>query len=432
MSLKGDAPTTSFAVAGPSVAGVRRYWHLAAALVCAAISLTGCGLPTAAPTPRQLEQASRDPNWNVYFVRVSGAVVRTLSAYRPEGFPDSFRSLRYKPTGALNPGDVIGINVYEQGATTLFTAAPSPLLVPGPGGTAPPPPPTTIPTQIIEADGRVNVPYAGRVPVAGKTPSDAADIIARRLEREASKPQVVIAVLRSVSNAVSVGGEVRLAGQIPLTLRGEKLLDVIAQAGGPNFPATEIDVRIMRGTTLVSLPLQQVISSPIDNVVMQPNDTVVLVHNARTFVVMGASPKTSQYTFETERVSLAEALARAGGAVETTGNMAGIYLFRNEPAELARSVFQADPNAVDRTYINANEDRLAAEPVTRIMYRFDLTQAGGYFLAQNMMVRDKDIILVSNAPVTEMQKFLQIIRGFTGIYSDIKQFYPATSSGSGL
>jgi polysaccharide export outer membrane protein len=429
MSLKGDAPTTSFsAVAGPFDAKVGRRWLLAAALPCTTLPLAGCGLPTAAPTPRQLEQVSKDPDWNVYFVRVSGAVIKELGTYQPRGFPDSFRSLRYKPTGALNPGDIIGISIYESGGgPQLFSAAPSPMQLPGVGGTPPPPPATTIPSQTIEADGRINVPFAGRVRVAGKTQSEAAEAIAAVLGTQTAKPQVVVALIRSVASAVSVGGEVNQAGQVLLTLRGEKLLDVIAQAGGPKFPATDVDARIMRGTAVASLPLQQVISSAIDNVVMQPNDTVVLVRNPKTFVVLGASPKVSQYNFETERVSLAEAVARAGGAVETTGNMAGIYLFRNEPSGLARNVFQSDPNAVDRTYISANEERLLAEPETRVMYRFDLTQAGGFFLAQNMAVRDKDIILVSNAPVTEMQKFFQVIRGITGVYYDLSR--PVTVQG---
>jgi polysaccharide biosynthesis/export protein len=228
-------------------------------------------------------------------------------------------------------------------------------------------------------------------------------------------------LIQNVTNTVSVGGEVNRGSTVPLSLRGERLLDVIAQAGGPKYPATEVDVRMIRGNTVATLPLQQVLSSPADNIVMQPNDTIVLVRNPKTFVVMGATAKVSQYNFETERVSVAEAVARSGGVIETTGNMAGIYLFRNEPATLARNVFASDPSAIDTTYVRTNASRLQSESAVRVMYRFDLTQSPGYFFAQNMPVRDKDIVLVSNAPLTEVQKFFQMVRGITGVYYDLSK-----------
>ena len=56
-----------------------------------------------------------------------------------------------------------------------------------------------------------------------------------------------------------------------------------------------------------------------------------------------------------------------------------------------------------------------------MMYRIDLGQADGYFLAQQISVRDKDVILVSNAEATQLQKFLLLVRGFTGVVYDIRK-----------
>src|SRR5262249_13827356 len=149
------------------------------------------------------------------------------------------------------------------------------------------------------------------------------------------------------SNTVAVGGEVNKAGLMPLTLRGEKLLDVIAWAGGPKWPAVQTDVRLMRGSSVVSIPLRQVMSNPADNIVARPDDSVTLVRNPKTFVVMGASQKVAAYNIEFEKVTLAEGIAQAGGGIDTISNLAGIYLFRNEPSPFARKMLAADANAVD-------------------------------------------------------------------------------------
>ena len=122
----------------------------------------------------------------------------------------------------------------------------------------------------------------------------------------------------------------------------------------------------------------------------------------------GAGQKVSQYTFDTEKVTLAEAIARAGGPIDTVGNPGGIYLFRFEPWFIAKDVlgeqakFQGDP-----------------PPFVPILYRLGLRDADGYFLAQAVQMRDKDVVLVTNAETTQLQKLLAVVRSFTGIAYDL-------------
>jgi polysaccharide export outer membrane protein len=392
------------------------------ALICIAFAASGCALPAAAPTATQLEQAQpADPNWEFYIVKVSNPVVRALSNHRDTGFPQSLRLARYQPNLTLRPGDVITASIYETGGPSLFgtpPTAPPQQQQPGAPPTSLGAMATTLPPQVIEPDGQVMVPFVGRMRVAGRTPAQAAQDIEARLGAQAVQPQVIVSVVSNGSSAVTVGGEVRRAGLVPLTLRGEKLLDVIAQAGGPQFPATETDVRVIRGNVVSTIPLQYVLANPADNIVMRPNDSVVLVRNPKTFVVMGAANKVAQYPFESERVTLAEAVARSGGAADMIGNIAGIYLFRYEPSPVARDVLSSAPNAVDRTYAVRGAVHTPAS-TTRIMYRIDLSQADGYFLAQQITMRDKDIVLVSNAEATQLQKFFTLIRGATGVVYDI-------------
>jgi hypothetical protein len=55
------------------------------------------------------------------------------------------------------------------------------------------------------------------------------------------------------------------------------------------------------------------------------------------------------------------------------------------------------------------------------MYHIDLKQAEGYFLAQQLMMRDKDIVVITTAEATQIQKFLTPLRGVTGLYFDLSR-----------
>lgn len=395
-------------------------------LILGALALAGCALPSAGPTKSQVERSS-DPTLDVYLVKVTPTVVRSLSQIKTDGFPGSFRLQNHRPTVALQPGDVVGVSIYEAGGSPLFGNSTGGATTQLPSTAAQG---TSLPGQLIEPDGQILIPFVGRVRVAGRTPTQAADEIARLLAPETVKPQVLVSVLNNNSNTVSVGGEVNKAGLVPLTLRGERLLDVIAQAGGPRFPAFETDVRVMRGNTVASIPLQQVLISPPDNIVARPNDTVVLTRNPKTFVVLGAVTKVAQYGMESERVTLAEGIARAGGTMDAYGDLSGIYLLRNEPSALARAIIASDTAAVDTAYVQTDETRNLSGPQTRVIYRVDLTQTNGYFFAQNIVLRDKDIVLVANAETAQIQKALTLLRGFTGAYFDVSRgaaFYLPTS-----
>lgn len=381
------------------------------------LSLAACdALPGVAPTSTQLIR-SKDENWDVYVVKVTSLVSGTLASYRPESFPAAYRVHNYTPSVALKPGDAIGITVYETAGSSLFQGTVAPMITGTPGMTAPPP--TTIPVQLVESDGKVTVPYVGRVTVAGRTPSQAAAIIQEGLANQTVRPQVVVSMAGNVSNTIAVGGEVNRSGLMPLTLRGERLLDALAWAGGPKQSAIQMDLRLMRGKQTFSVPLTQIMSNSEDNIVAQPNDNISLVFNPKTFLVMGATQKVNQYPFDVETITLAEAIARAGGGIETTTNLAAVYLFRYEPAPLARKVLTVDHQAVDMQYVSSRVDTLEAVGSIPFIYRIDLTQAGGYFSAQQIQLRNKDIVVMATAEAAQFLKLMQVIRAVSGTYYDL-------------
>lgn len=339
------------------------------------VCLMGCdALPGVAPSSTQLVR-TQDADWEVYQVKVTSRITKALASSRDPIFPKTFRMQSYTPNVTLRPGDIIGITVYEQPGSTLFGSTVPALITGTPGQAAPQA--STLPLQVIEPDGALTIPYVGRVRVAGSTPSQAAASIQRGLESQTVNPQVVVSLVSNASNTVSVAGEVNKAGLMPLTLRGERLLDVVAWGGGPRFTSVQMDIRLMRGRQVFSVPLQEIMSNPEDNIVVQPNDNIVLVHNPKTFIVMGTALRVNQYPFEVENVSLAEAIAKAGGGVETTTNLASIFLFRYEPGSVARTVLTVDPQAVDARYVTPRVGSLDGDARVPIMYRVDMTQADG-------------------------------------------------------
>ncbi len=93
----------------------------------------------------------------------------------------------------------------------------------------------------------MTVPYAGRIQVAGRTQQDVEAVIVERLRGKAIEPQALVNVSRNISNPATVTGEVTQGARVPLTLRGDRVMDVIAAAGGFRSPVHETFVSLTRG-----------------------------------------------------------------------------------------------------------------------------------------------------------------------------------------
>jgi polysaccharide biosynthesis/export protein len=389
-------------------------WFSTGLALAVASMLAACALPAAGPTAIQLESSVGNADFPFHLVRVDARVVSILQGNRGVTFGPTFRSGRYAASNRLRPGDVVTVTVYESGGSTLF---PPPVSSPNfsqnqnapnsaPAGNS------TIPAQVVEADGTINVPFVGRLKVAGHTPGEVGRIIEQGLRGKAVEPQVIVSMVNNATNSATVGGDVNSPKPVPLSLRGERLLDVIAQAGGAKYPAYETYVEIVRGEHTGMALLQSVVRNTSENVVVRPNDQVFLTRVPRSFAVMGATQKVAQYPFDTESVSLAEAIARAGGPIDTIGDPGGIYLFRFEPWSMAKKLL---PDA----HIEAGD---APHPdFVPILYQIGLRGAEGFFYAQSIQMRDKDLILITNAEATQLQKLLVITRGITGIAYDLQR-----------
>ena len=71
--------------------------------------------------------------------------------------------------------------------------------------------------------------------------------------------------------------------------KGDRLLDVIAAAGGVRAPVNETFVELSRGSPTSRVPLTRVIDNPSENIYLHPNDVVTLVRDPQTFIAYGAT-----------------------------------------------------------------------------------------------------------------------------------------------
>ncbi len=147
--------------------------------------------------------------------------------------------------------------------------------------------------------------------------------------------------------------------------------------------------------------MERLVSDPAENIYAQPGDVLTLVRVPQTYSVLGATGQNAQLTFNAERITLVEAIAKAGGLQDLRSDPAGVFLFRFEPPTVVA--------ALNAPQLGTGPDR--ASPV---VYRLDMSDANAYFLAQRFPVEDKDIIYVANAKLNELQKFFTLLNTLTG------------------
>ena len=250
-------------------------------------------------------------------------------------------------------------------------------------------------------DGDISVPFAGRIRAAGLKPLQVQHEIEARLAGKAIEPQAIVVIAKSLTNTATVTGEVIQGARVPLSLKGDRLLDLIAAAGGARAPVYETYVRLSRGGVTATIPMETLVSNPAENIYAQPGDVLTLVRLPQSFTVFGATGANTQVNFTAEHMTLVEALAKSGGLQDQRSDPAGVFLFRYEP-----------PPIIQR--LGRPQLGTGPEGGTPTVYRLDLSQAKSYFYAERFPVEDKDIIYVANADLNELQKFFGLLNTLTG------------------
>jgi polysaccharide biosynthesis/export protein len=367
------------------------------AVLVASVLLSGCAssFPGIGPSRARIEQGKdRISRSAIQVVDVTDGVTRHLLAQRTQHlFSETLHDGRVSRT--VGAGDLLEVSIWEAAPATLFST--SSLQMPGAIATSHA---TTLPDQMVDDDGFISVPFAGRIPAAGKSLQQIEAEIVKRLGGKANQPQVLVRLTHNSSANATVVGDVNTSTRVPLIPGNDRLLDALAAAGGVRQPVTKMTIQITRAKSVYSLPLETIIRNPEQNVTLLPGDVVTALFQPFSFTALGATGKNEEVNFETQGINLAQALARSGGLIDSRSNAKGVFIFRFEPKD-----------ALDWP----RQPALATpEGMVPVVYRIDLTNPGSFFLMQSFPIENKDVLYVSNAPVTELQKFLNLL--FTVAY----------------
>jgi polysaccharide export outer membrane protein len=361
-----------------------------------ALTLAGCSsLPSSGPLSDDVVKlADNDIEKRYVLVDVDDRTVSILSRYPGPSLRTRFGDYRPAPQLRIGVGDEVRVTVWEAAGGGLFSAPVTDRFSAGSRS-------AIIPDQQVTQDGTIAVPYAGRINVVGMTPAEVERNVLAGLAGKAIEPQALVTVTRSLSNSVTVTGEVTNGARIALSPRGDRIMDVIGTAGGVRGAVHETFVRLTRGNNTVTVPLENILATPQENVFVRPGDILTLVREPQTFTAFGAIGANAIVQFGKIGLSMEEAIAKAGGLIDLRSDPDGVFLLRFEPPSVVREL--APGRDID-----------ARERLIPVIYRLTLRDPKSYFLARTFKMRDKDVVYVANASSLDLLKFLAIVGAVTG------------------
>jgi len=317
--------------------------------------------------------------------KLANAVPR-LTAFADQQKPEDLR---------FGIGDIVGVTVFEANSGGLFIPLEAGVR---PGNFV------AFPNQAVKSNGNITIPYAGAIRANGRTALEVETAIVNALKNRAIEPQVIVTLVEQKTSLISVMGEVGHPGRLPASATSERILDVISRAGGPAGPGPDEWVLLDRKGKRALAPFAALIDEPINNVFIHPNDTIYLFRQPQTFLAFGALGSQQQIPFGAWRLSLAEALSKAGGLNDNVADPASIFIYRGETREIAQDM------DIDVSKFTG--------PIVPIIYNLDLRDPSGYFLATSFEMRNKDVIYVSNSASVETTKFMAYLNTINQTIND--------------
>lgn len=207
----------------------------------------------------------------------------------------------------LGPGDTVRITVFQN-------------------------PDLTTEARVSES-GQISFPLLGTIKVGGRTLSDAGRLLSQRLRAGSfvAQAEVTVNIIQFRSQQVSVLGMVGRPGRYPIEVRGTKLTEVLALAGGI-LPMGADQVIVIGGDPPrrreIDLPGLYLYGRTEDDIVLNGGDSLY-VHRAPQVYVFGQVQRPGNYQILRD-MTVSQAVATAGGFT-LRARQGGIVLKRAAP-----------------------------------------------------------------------------------------------------
>ncbi|MBM2291833.1 polysaccharide biosynthesis/export family protein [Sulfitobacter pseudonitzschiae] len=346
--------------------------------------VSSCGLPQVGPNKRQIFAGSVQRQGDSFIVAVNDRVTRATSVVPALGFSDSLKNAGRLGSDTIQPGDVLGLTIYENVDDPLLGVEGSPA--------------TQLEEVQVDGSGFIFIPYAGRIKASGNTPEAIRRIITAKLADQTPDPQVEVRRVAGDGSTVSLIGAVGGQGVYAIERPTRTLGAMLARAGGVTVAPEIAQITVIRGSTRGKIWLQDLYDHPELDIALRGGDRILIEEDTRAFTALGATGGQARVPFESQNMSALEAIARVGGLNPATADPTGIFVMRNEEPEIANSVL-------------GRNDLQGAQ---RMVYVLDLTQPNGMFEARDFLIRDGDTLYVTEAPYTQFTKILSALTGPAG------------------
>ncbi len=366
-------------------------WVRPIAMLCALLVVGACGLPRVGPNKSNIFAGSVQRQGDAFVVSVNDRVTLATAVMPTVGFSDQFKKAPPLGSDVIRPGDVLGLTVWENVDDGLLA---------GEAQNA-----TILDEVQVDGSGFIFVPYAGRIRAADNTPDGIRRIITDRLGDQTPDPQVEVRRLAGDGSTVSVIGAVGGQGVYPIERSTLTLATMLAKAGGVTIEPEIAQITVLRGQQSGQVWFEDLYSDPTLDIALRPGDRILVDEDQRTFTALGATRSQARVPFEKQTISVLEAIAQVGGLVPSSSDPTGVFVLRNEAAEVANQVMGRDDLIGDQ----------------RMVYVLDLTEPNGLFLARDFVIRDEDTVYVTEAPYAQWAKTLSLLTGSLTPIASVQQ-----------
>jgi len=360
-----------------------------AGLICLSIVMA-CELPRVGPTRAEIINDLNTNETNL-IVEVDAAVAQKTATIPALGFSNKFKSAAMLGSDTIQPGDTLGLTIWESVESSLLAAQNSN---------------STILDEVqVDGEGYIFIPYAGRIKAAGHSPESIRQHLTEMLQVQTPDPQVQVRRSSGDGATVSVIGAVVKQGIYPIERPTRTLGAMLARAGGVTIEPEVAQITILRGSLLEKVWFQDLYNHPNTDIPLRAGDRVLVETDTRAFTSLGSTGTQARIGFPTQTISAIEALALVGGLSPVTSDPKGIFVFRNETAKTANHVL--------------GRSDLTGE--VKIIYILDLTKPTGIFIARDFTIRDQDTVHVTEAAFTQWNKLIAAITGSLDAVNTINQ-----------
>lgn len=310
---------------------------------------------------------------------ITPALVEALRAQlEQQASQDIQRLLGVPHQYVIGAGDVLAIIVWDH--PELASAV---MTTPTPGSAGIDPAATTSPPAgfVVDHQGMVQFPSAGKLKLAGLTEEQARDLLASRISRYINKPSVTLRVQAYRSKRIYIDGEVKVPGLHAINDIPMSLVEALNRAGGFLATADQSRIVISRADESYQLNLLQLVQKGINpaRIMLADGDLIrVLSRDESKVFVSGEVITPRSLTMHNGRLSLNEALGESGGVNPITGDGRQLYVVRKSTQK-------------------------------PIVYQLDVSSPGALAMAENFELHPKDVVYVAASPLANWNRAISLI-----------------------